>query len=169
MDCALVLFIIGLLWIRPSREGSLTGELPVRGPSKTIVIPRLCSHFLSCIFALNFVLTPDLCPSPPIYTLVSMGQSWWRNIWSVRGPFHPWGLGGFLSLIDYSIMPCHVSKRGPTICRRSDTLVTYAQRWIPRSMGKFSQGTALYLRLIWTLVGKFAKMRSFTYNASLYS
>lgn len=162
MDCALVLFIIGLLWIRPSREGSLTGELPVRGPSKTIVIPRLCSHFLSCIFALNFVLTPDLCSSPPIYTLVSIGQSWWRNIWSVRGPFHPWGLGGFLSLIDYSIMPCHVSKRGPTICRRSDTLVTYARRRIPCSMGKFSQGTALYLRLIWTLVGKFAKMRSFT-------
>ena len=88
MDYALVLFIIGLLWIRPSWEGSLTGELPVRGPSKTIVIPRLCSHFLSCIFALNFVPTPDLCPSPPIYTFVSMGHSWWGNIWSIGGSLH---------------------------------------------------------------------------------
>lgn len=131
--------------------------------------PKLCSCFLSCISPLIFVPTPNFCPSPPIYTPFSMGQSWWRNLWFVSGSLHSQCLGGFLSLDHCSPIAYHVLERGPTFCYWDDPLVTSAQWWILCSAGGFSQGTTLSSWLIHVLVGKLVEMRFLTQDASLHS
>lgn len=131
--------------------------------------PKLCSCFLSCISPPIFVPTPNFCPSPPIYTLFSMGQSWWRNLWYVSGSLHSQCLDGFLSLDHCSPISYHVLERGPTFCYWDDPLVTSAQWWILCSAGGFSQGTTLSSWLIHVLVGKLVEMRFLTQDASLHS
>ena len=93
--------------------------------------PRMYFSRFSHISLPNFVPTLDLCPSSSIYTLVLVGKSWWGNIQSDDGSLHLWGLGGFLSLVHCSTVSCYVSERGPTFCRRGDTLVTCAWRRMP--------------------------------------
>ena len=110
----------------------------------------------SCVsLSLFFVPSPDFCLSLLIYTLVLVGLSWWGNIQSDSGSLHPWSLGGFLGLVNCSIVFCHVSEKGPTSYCWGDTLVTCVRRRILCLAGGLPRGTALYTRLIWTLVGKF--------------
>lgn len=96
MDHTLILFLVGLR-MRPSWEGFPTAKLLVWGPSKTLVIPKLCSHFLSC-------LSPQFCSNsffsfPSLfYTLPLEELSWWQNIPYVCGSYQFWDLGDSLCL-----------------------------------------------------------------------
>lgn len=98
--------------------------------SRTSITAKLCSHFLLCICPLYFVPTFLFSsplthpPPPPIYTLVSMGWSWWVDIWFDSGPLHLWSFGGFFSLAHCFIVSYHASGRGPTSFRWGDILVT---------------------------------------------
>ena len=147
----LFVFLIGynLQWETPRVVFSMVGRT---GPTEKIpqllsypfkvqarpLNPKLCSWFLSCISP------PIFCPSPPIYTPLSVGQSWWRNLWYVNWSFHSQGLGGFLSLDHNSPVSYHVSKRGPTFCHWDNPSVTCAQRWILCFVGEFSQANPMF-------------------------
>ena len=146
VDRTIAQFVVGLLWMRPSWGDSPTAELPVRGPSKTSD-PQNVSHFLSCISLPIFVPTSHPHPSPPIYTLLLVGQSWWRNIWHVNGSIHSQGLGSFFSLDHCSSVLYHVSERGPTFYCRGDPLVTCARCQILCSTDGFSKGSTSHSRL----------------------
>lgn len=54
-------FIVRLLWIRPSREDSLTAELPIWGPSKTSE-PQIMFSASLIHLSLNFCSNPYFLP-----------------------------------------------------------------------------------------------------------
>ena len=146
VDHTIAQFVIGLLWISPSWGDSLIAELPVRGLSK-ISEPQNVSHFLSYISLPIFVPTSHPHPSPPIYTLLLVGQSWWRNLWHVSGSLHSQGFGSFFSLDHCSFVPYHVSERGPIFYCRGNSLVTRVRCRISCLVDEFSKGSISHSQL----------------------
>ena len=59
-------FTIGLLWTKPSREGSQIAEFPTWSPSRTSIFLRLYSHLSLVYLSLSNFILPLLCFSSPL-------------------------------------------------------------------------------------------------------